>query len=129
MIEKLREVTSAEVLQKPDGIEVLGINPQGFLFRGTTVEILTSTDNYVVSLRVEGTLFDGKINVFFNDRIMLNRMRHFDQDAYNKLFTLTKNQADAIEQIDDCKDKIRSYEKEFKEILSYSCNINRLLRG
>lgn len=134
--EKLKEVTSAEVLEKPNGIEVIGMNPEGYLFRGTIVEILTRTESYVVALRVEGFVFDGLINVLIDERIMLRRLKHFNQDVYDRLYLLMKSHANVIEQvdyyqrkIDSYEEKIDSYKKEFEAILSYRYKRSRLFRS
>ena len=92
-----KQVKSVDVLNSPAGIKVMGIDTDACLFHGvTTGEMYFSGLSRVTSMEVEGEIFCGEDVLPFTKDIIINRLKYFDKETFDKLQVLMLEYMTAI---------------------------------
>lgn len=113
----VEQVRSVDLLRNESGIEIMGVDADGYLFRGTTIKAVAYNKSNIIVMCVEGDIFYGNVTGPFKKRIVLHKLRYFDQEIFEKLLVLSKHQALAIEQSTSAAEGVKSAVDKIKTIL------------
>lgn len=113
----VEQVRSVDLLRNESGIEVMGIDVNGYLFRGTTIKVILFDKSKIIEMYVEGNTFYGSVTGTFKKRIIINKLIYFDQEVFDKLLILSKQQELAIEQSTNAAKRVKSAVDEIKSIV------------
>lgn len=83
MIKRAEKVKSTDVLNHPEGLEVMGKTKEGSVFVGKIEKIVRYDNGIPEFVSVEGAVHDGKSNIPFSQITTLDKMKIFDEDIYN----------------------------------------------
>ena len=115
-----KQLVSDVVMEKPDGIEVMGMNSDGHLFYGTTTGDLHHNEFEELSkMSINGRLLhNGKVISFDDEPVHISELRHFNEDIFNKLYLLAHNKFNAIKQGESGRIKARLAADKMDQLLN-----------
>lgn len=115
-----KQLVSDVVMEKPEGIEVMGMNSDGHIFYGTTTGDLHHNESEELArLSINGRLLcDGRVISFNDEPVHISELRHFNEDIFNKLYLLAHNKSSAIKQGESGRIKARLAADKMDQLLN-----------
>ena len=103
MVTKL--VSPIDVLNRPEGIEVMGKTKEGNVFNGKVVKIVQYECELPKFVLVEGTIYDGITILPFSQTTTPNMLKIFDESIFNSAIGLIRRYAVLKESAEYFKDE------------------------
>ena len=82
MINQVRKVEPMDVLNHPEGLEVMGKTKECDIFKGTVIKIVQYDHDLPKFVMVEGTIHNGRSTVPFGQIVGCDKLRIFDEDVF-----------------------------------------------
>ncbi|MCK4665961.1 hypothetical protein KAU33_04385 [Candidatus Dependentiae bacterium] len=108
MLEKVKPI---DVLNHPEGLEVMGKTKECDVFKGTVVKVVQYDHELPKFVMVEGTIHNGRSSVPFGQIVTCDKLKIFDEDVFDIAVQKVIKYVVYIESAEDCK-------RECEELLS-----------
>ena len=115
-----KQLITEDVLESPEGIEVMGMNPDGHLFYGaTTGDLHHNESKELAGMSIKGHLLcDGRVIPFNNEPVSLSDLRHLDDNIFSKLYLFALNKSSAIRQGKDGLVRVQMVSEKMEQLLN-----------
>ena len=113
-----KQLITEDVLESPEGIEVMGLTPSNYLFKGvTTGKVNSCGSGCIASMEVKGELFGECSLGSFTSKIVIGRLKHFDEDLFNKMLNSMLKYTTSIKMSETAMENAESHFKELENLL------------
>ena len=99
----LKQVEPIDVLDHPEGLEVMGSTKENDVFKGTVIKVVQYDHGLPKFVKVEGTIYNGKSNVPFSQTVTPSMLKIFDEDVFDIAIELMKKYVALIESAEHTK--------------------------
>ena len=103
MINQVRKVEPIDVLNHPEGLEVMGKTKEGDVFKGTVAEVVQYYHGLPKFVVVKGIIHNGRSTVPFSQTVTCDKLRIFDEDVFQIAVQKVIKYVVFIESAKECK--------------------------
>lgn len=103
MIKQVRKVEPTDVLNHPEGLEVMGKTKEGDVFKGAVIKVVQYDHELPKFVMVEGTIHNGRSSVPFSQTVTCDKLRIFEEDIFDIAVQKVIKYVVFIESAEECK--------------------------